>query len=182
MVSHTTCRGGNYVSPIALCGAPVVPNGVRQAPLQLIGCLSACELVSLIKCPHLLSRSVESPAKSSAEEWGKERRRAERWKESELLSGPQCKCKLSKWSLKSETGISALFYLKREIWMSLSDGTVWTWTSFYEPNRGGTYRWKERGISYHSVCVCFIDAWGILKGWTDLNVFRILIESYWPER
>lgn len=71
MASRTTCRGGNYVSPIALCGAPKVPNGVRQAPLQLIGRLSACELVSLIKCPHLLSRSVESPAKTSAEEWGK---------------------------------------------------------------------------------------------------------------
>ncbi len=68
MARHTACREGNYVSQIALCGAPKVSIGARQAPLQLIGRLSAFELVRLIKCPHPLSRLGESPAKTSGEE------------------------------------------------------------------------------------------------------------------
>lgn len=172
-------QGGNYVSQIALCETPKVPIGARQAPLQLIGSLSAFELVRLIKCPRRRSCSVESLAKTSGKEWGKERRRATRWKERELLGNPQWKCKLSKWSLKSETGISALFCLKRGMRVSLSDGTVWTWASFYEPNWGGTYWWKERGFQISTaVCVCFTDAWGKLKGWAVVNVFRILIERF----
>lgn len=41
MAHRTACREGNYVSQIALCGAPKVSIGARQAPLQLIGRLSA---------------------------------------------------------------------------------------------------------------------------------------------
>lgn len=68
MAHRTACREGNYVSQIALCRAPKVSIGARQAPFQLIGCLSAFELVRLIKCPHPLSRLGKSPAKTSGEE------------------------------------------------------------------------------------------------------------------